>query len=268
MTRGQIAVITPEGKLLTSTEFNGGMYPIGEDGYGQQIFSELYGNIDTVEEYREYVEHFNREAGFGYEEELFQEVPDDYADMRDYYSTFFSDYLYIKNLSDSDFIFTDKNGQKVRVASDDIVIFHFGEFYAADEYDLDKRQLIDDLLSLKEAVPDMAHDKVYDELWRLCADWEQSERNSDLTDRIQEWDFVTPDFVEDLMKENATSVSRMRHFIGDTYEAEIYILDGYGNVRNCDDDDFTGLIDELAEQLTKEIRPPQPLKAKGMEMGG
>ena len=36
MTRGQIAIITPDGKLITSTEFNGDMYYDGE-GHGKEV---------------------------------------------------------------------------------------------------------------------------------------------------------------------------------------------------------------------------------------
>lgn len=50
MTRGRLAIITPEGKILTSTEFNGDMY---FNGNGQDAYERL-DSIDQVEEYEEF----------------------------------------------------------------------------------------------------------------------------------------------------------------------------------------------------------------------
>ena len=47
MTRGQIAIITPDGRLITSTEFNGDM---NYSEHGQDVFDTL----ETVESEAEY----------------------------------------------------------------------------------------------------------------------------------------------------------------------------------------------------------------------
>lgn len=57
MTRGKIAVITPDGDILTSVEFNGGMY-IETGGLGQEVFTRL-NLIETVKEYTALVKMFN-----------------------------------------------------------------------------------------------------------------------------------------------------------------------------------------------------------------
>ena len=57
MTRGQIAIITPDGRLITSAEFNGDMYYDGE-GHGKEVVEALE-SVETEEEYREFVNDFN-----------------------------------------------------------------------------------------------------------------------------------------------------------------------------------------------------------------
>ena len=64
--------------------------------------------------------------------------------------------------------------------------------------------------------------------------------------------FVDEEIMEYLIKENSTSLSRLRCFIGDTYDNNIYKLDGYGNLENVSNDDFEYCIDECIEKL-KEV---------------
>lgn len=69
MTRGQIAIITSDGRLITSAEFNGDMYYNGE-GYGKEVVEALE-SVETEEEYREFVNDFN-DRNFQYtDRELF-----------------------------------------------------------------------------------------------------------------------------------------------------------------------------------------------------
>lgn len=116
MTRGQIAVITPDGDILTSVEFNGSMYMNG-CGFGEEVFTEL-SDIESVEEYAALVKKFNA-AHFGYEGNLLEDAPQSFLDMKhDYFNKWFSDYVYIKNLSDSPVVFTDKKGRNIRIEGD------------------------------------------------------------------------------------------------------------------------------------------------------
>lgn len=252
MTRGQIAIITNEG-IISSTEFNGGMYP-RDDGYGLQIFSDI-DDIESEQQYREYVHLFNRESGFGYEEELFRQCDESCFNMKDdYYEKWFSDYIYIKNLSDTAQTFIDSNGRYVRISPYGKAIFNYGELYASCDEDLNKRQLIDDLAELKE---NLSYDnqKSYFDIWNLCADYD-NEYNDGLylCDMIQEREFVTDEDLEHYIKEHATDISRLRHFINDTHEDDIYMFDGYGNLQNVDKEDFEGLIDDLIYRIQEDMK--------------
>lgn len=120
MTRFQIAIITSEG-VKTSTEFNGDGY---WEGYGQDVYEALK-NITTEEEWRAYVTKFNSET-FQYEEELHYDVPDTFFDMTtDYYGKWFSDYVYIKNISDESVEFITKSGV-TELDENEIGVFNFG----------------------------------------------------------------------------------------------------------------------------------------------
>ena len=96
MTRGQIAIITPDGRLITSAEFNGDMYYDGV-GHGKEVVEALE-SIETEEEYREFVNDFNDQNSQYTDRELFYDCDDSFYDMStDYFGKWFSDYVYIKN---------------------------------------------------------------------------------------------------------------------------------------------------------------------------
>ena len=139
MTRFQIAIISDEG-IKTSTEFNGDGY---WDGYGQQVYEALQ-DIGSIKEWKDYVTKFNSET-FEYFERLHYNVPDDYLDMvKDYYDKWFSDYVYIKNITDEPVEFITENG-RTSLQPGEVGIFNFGTRlvpYTEEEYecevDLDK----------------------------------------------------------------------------------------------------------------------------------
>lgn len=147
MTRGQIAIITPEGNILSSREFNGDMY-LSNGGYGEEVFGDL-ALADTVEDYISIVEQFN-DRYFGYKEELFYNPPKSFLDMKhDYFDKWFSDYVYIKNLSESPVVFIDQKGRNIRIDTDAVAVFHYGEFYVSNEEDFEKLSFMDDLSEFK-----------------------------------------------------------------------------------------------------------------------
>ena len=57
MTRGRIAIIIDGENLITSTEFNGDMYP-RDNGHGDEVLSFL-NEVEDEQTYLEYVETFN-----------------------------------------------------------------------------------------------------------------------------------------------------------------------------------------------------------------
>lgn len=251
MTRGQIAIITPEGKIIASTEFNGDMY---YEGHGHDVFDNLE-CVETVEDYKEFVVNFN-EDNFRYNRQLFYDCDDSFFDMKsDYFGKWFSDYVYIKNLSDKSAIVTDANGKNIQLDTDTTAVFYFGEFVACCSEDFEAKNFID---SLREKKDNLSYDaeQNYSDIWNMCADYDNNHRGIYLTDRITEHNFVDEEVLEFVVKENATDLSRLRVFINDTYDANIYMLDGYGNLANVEQSDFECLIDDLIYELEQNIFVP------------
>lgn len=254
MTRGRIAAILPDGRFVTSVEFNGDMYYAG--GYGEEVFDALE-DMESERDYRDFVEQFNAKH-FGYtDRELFFDCDEEHFDMADdYFGNWFSDYIYVKNLSEKPVVFTDAKRRQLVLEPDAAMAFYFGEFYADNAEDFEKREFIEQLGILKEGLG-LDMDTNYSNLWNACAEYDNNHRGSYLTDRIQEYDFVDDEVLEYIVKEQSLGgISRLRCFIGDTYDANLYRLDGYGNLANVDNSDFEYLIDDIVQSLEEEIIPP------------
>ena len=256
MTRGQIAIITPEGKLITSAEFNGDMYYDGE-GHGKEVVEALK-DIETEAEYRTFVEEFNRKH-FQYEhEDMFFDCDDSFYDMsKDYFGKWFSDYVYIKNLSDKDVVFTDSKKQKIGIEPNMVTVFHFGEFYAANDDGFAKREFIARLkhILFRLSAEDMRLN--YDMLTEICSEYEQEYRDGTPSRQVQEFGFILSEDVKSrLVEATEKDVSSVRSFLNNTHEDEIYRLDGYGKLRNLTCGDFDNLINEIADRTEQEIHVP------------
>lgn len=253
MTRGQIAIVTPEGKIITSTEFNGDMY---FEGHGQDVFDNLE-CVETVEDYKEFVAKFNEE-NFRYNRQLFYECDDSFFDMKsDYFGKWFSDYIYIKNLSDNATVFTDSEGRRICVDSMERAAFYYGEYIAGSEEDFHKRILLDDLKDLRENLS-YNHDDNYTKIYNRCQEYDR-EVGSNLCDYINQHDFVYDDALEFIVRDNADDFARLFYLMSgiERINDNIYILDGYGNLRNVDKGDFESLIDDIAYQIKQELSPPK-----------
>jgi hypothetical protein len=129
MTRGQIICITNEG-VKTSIEFNGDMYL---SWHGKNVVNELKKDM-AYDDYVKLVEDFNRQ-NFEYDEQLFYDVDKEYLDMNkeNYFSAWFSDYLYIKNISDEDQIVIDEEFNKITLHPQGYVVLYFGKYDESDE---------------------------------------------------------------------------------------------------------------------------------------
>lgn len=129
MTRGQIVCITNEG-VITSTEFNGDMYL---SYHGKNIIKELKKDM-AYNDYVEFIEKFNKE-NFEYNEQLIYDIDKEYLDMNkeNYFSAWFSDYLYIKNVSDEDQIVIDEEFNEITLHPQGYVVLYFGKYDASDE---------------------------------------------------------------------------------------------------------------------------------------
>lgn len=140
MTRFQIVGIF-EDKILTAGEFNGDGY--FENGHGEELCAQ-FPNIKTEEDYRELVGSINDEY-FGYEESLIHyvgnsEVCDvfDFQKQKElhlYFDYWFSDYLYIINLSNKDREIIDENHINITLKPGGWITIYFGTMYDQDDPD-------------------------------------------------------------------------------------------------------------------------------------
>lgn len=151
MTRGKIAVALEE-KMLVSVEFNGDMY-IEDGGHGRQVLDELE-DITTEQEYREFIQAFDDE-NFNYATESIRngenyfnnqwhengvekltgkEETEMYNFCDRYFDKWFSDYVYLKNLT-QDYIVIECdiqrgaekiNGVLVEIEPNGIAVLYFG----------------------------------------------------------------------------------------------------------------------------------------------
>lgn len=137
MTRGQIAIIQSQSHISTSIEFNGDMYmPDGEwAGHGQEVI-DLLKEVKDWADYAYAVAKFNKENHHYIERDgLTRECDGDAAsDMldftHDYFGNWFSDYVYIKNVSGKDVAIRcedkDENPQDVTLKDGQIAVLCFG----------------------------------------------------------------------------------------------------------------------------------------------
>lgn len=124
MTRGQFVVITND-SVINSCEFNGDMY---YDCYGKEVIERL-ARVKTIDDLLKEVKDFNNK-NFQYDESdafIFNNKGTDIDFSKDYIGDWFSDYLYVKNISDEIKVIKDANGKPRVIEKDEIRIFYFGE---------------------------------------------------------------------------------------------------------------------------------------------
>ena len=106
MTRGKIIYIDRDGKIFSSVEFNGDMYPDGNaDGILEMFEAGLFSNYSN---YESFVIRFNK-SHYGYEEELIHPLACKEERVIDITENW-TDYLYIINNSDCEWIIKNQNG--------------------------------------------------------------------------------------------------------------------------------------------------------------
>lgn len=118
----------------------------------------------------------------------------------------------------------------------------------------DKRNLIRTLKEIKE---NLSYDyrKDYSQIYNACVEIDNKYQQSPyLTDYISYQDFVDEESLDYLIQQADNDIDRLRCFIGDTYSADIYKLDGYGNLQNVDSDDLKMLCDDLIEIVRDNLR--------------
>ncbi len=111
----------------------------------------------------------------------------------------------------------------------------------------DKRKIIKALNEEKEKI-DYASEEEYKKIYNLCS------TDGVLIEYLDEQNYITSDDEDRIIAENSDSIDRLRYFIGDTYSAEIYRIDGYGNLENVTSEDLKDLCDDLIHELRREIQ--------------
>lgn len=110
-----------------------------------------------------------------------------------------------------------------------------------------KRQIIKSLNTIKENIT-YASEEDYKKIYNACS-------NDDaILVYLDEQNYVTSEDEDRVISENSDSIDRLRYFIGDTYSAEIYRLDGYGNLENVTGDNLQDLCDDLVKELKSQIQ--------------
>lgn len=153
MTRGQLILLLGNNQFMNSIEFNGDMYPsyVDDDGnhwdgHGNEAF-DMLSKVTNVDEYQQVVTAFD-DKNFGYTkldhepQMIFKGHGKKYFDLtKNYFDNWFSDYLYIKNISNEDitFIAYDKGDSQKKVTAiipaGGIGVFNFD--HVADDIDSD-----------------------------------------------------------------------------------------------------------------------------------
>ena len=106
MTRGKIIYIDRDGKVFSSVEFNGDMYPDGNADGILEMFE--VGFFTNYKNYENFVIRFNK-SHYRYEEELihlYSEKEERVIDVTENWT----DYLYIINNSEHEWVIKDQNG--------------------------------------------------------------------------------------------------------------------------------------------------------------
>lgn len=122
MTRGKFAIINDKG-VYTSYEFNGDMY---YDGHGSEVVERLK-RVENEKDFVREVEEFNAE-NFEYNgkfnKPFFIEKNMNFS--KEYFDKYFSDYVYVKNITDETHKIVQDDGTDVEIEPNQILIFYFG----------------------------------------------------------------------------------------------------------------------------------------------
>ena len=122
MTRGKFAIINDKG-VYTSYEFNGDMY---YDGHGSEVVERLK-RVENEKDFVREVEEFNAE-NFEYNGEFNKPffIEKNMNFSKEYFDKYFSDYVYVKNITDETHKIIQDDGTDVEIEPNQILIFYFG----------------------------------------------------------------------------------------------------------------------------------------------
>ena len=142
MTRGTFYLITDK-RVIESSEFNGDMCgspkdspSLQETGHYKEAI-ELLKKVKTIVEFKKAIKDFDLKAGFNYKLALqfYNQSHARYKDdngviaMNDsnYFTVYFSDYLYFKNCSKKTIEIKDRKNKLIKLKPMEIATFNFGD---------------------------------------------------------------------------------------------------------------------------------------------
>ena len=115
-----------------------------------------------------------------------------------------------------------------------------------------KKHIIEELKNLKKEMP-FDYEVAYNRIYNICNECECEYSEPNLTAYLEDENFVNDEWVTEYIKENP-DITRLRYFIGDTYDASLYKLDGYGNLSNILEEDLQFLCDSLINMIDENIK--------------
>lgn len=120
---------------------------------------------------------------------------------------------------------------------------------------MEKKELIKQLENLKENLSSQTNEQNYCDLVNTLIDYDNEHQGVYLYDTLREfYEFVDDEILEYLIQEESKNgLSRLRYFINNTYDDDIYLLNAYGNLENVNDDTFSSAIDEMIDYIKENI---------------
>lgn len=109
-----------------------------------------------------------------------------------------------------------------------------------------KRTIIRTLKDIKDNILYASEDD-YKAIYNICSE------DDEILEYLEEQNYITSNDEDRVIAENSDSIDRLRFFIGDTYSAEIYKIDGYGNLENVTGENLQDLCDDLIKELRRQI---------------
>lgn len=97
------------------------------------------------------------------------------------------------------------------------------------------------------------YEESYNNLYNTCIDYMNETQDFELDYLFQ--DYISYELAEEITKQEIENggLERLRYFLGNTdLFADIFKIDGYGNLENIDKDHLEMLKDEIIENLKEE----------------
>ena len=120
------------------------------------------------------------------------------------------------------------------------------------------KELKNKLLELKENLKNETNEGNYCNLTTLLIDFDNEDNNEYyMYDRLLEYYELVPDdeLLQDVVMYQLREygLSRLRCFLGNTSDDDIYLVDAYGNLENVNDEKFEEIIDFLVDEINLEL---------------